>query len=224
MDFGDDPLLATQYASVHLRAAQSLQPPKIGMLEALKSRKAWSTQTLEQLRDQCVTPDMLVAAGVKWDTLARRWGTDSLIEFGFNWPQMLAAGFSGKHLHALSRSQMAKLKLNARRVLECNPSVNDISNMRLTANELQQAGWTADLLRAIGLDMKTMVQFGFPLQQWVDMFQMQSLSPYGFNNYAECAQAGWSDPEIRLALRIHSPKVATKSSARPKGKPLVFQL
>lgn len=228
MDFGDDPLLATQYASVNLRAAQSLQPAKVGMLEALKNRKVWSTQTLEKLRDQCITPDMLVTSGAKWSTLAGRWGTESLIDFGFGWPQMLAAGFRGQHLRTVSRPQLARLKLNASRILECKPSIGDISSMGLTASELRQAGWTTDLLCAVGLNMKTMVQFGFPLQQWIDTFQLQSLPQYGFHTYAECAQAGWSDPEIRLALSPSVPKLEHKSNKSNKsngaGQPLVFQL
>ena len=161
MDFGDDPLINTQYESIHSRAFESLKPCSIFSLQGLNQRKEWYKMSLDQLKNLLITPEMLVAADMKWKKLASKYGVAELIDFGFSWPTMLSAGFEGQHLQCLSSLQMQRLGVNATRALECRPHVSHIAALHFNANELKKQGWTVELLQSIGLNMKTMVDFGF---------------------------------------------------------------
>lgn len=220
MDFGNDPLISAKYEAIHARAAQALRPrSKLG-IESLSDRRAWSKMSLASLKNMLVTPEMCVAAGMRWKTMCAKWGADELIDFGFRWPTMLAAGFSGAHLQCLSPAQLARLGVNAHRALECRPSVANIVALNLTASQLRQAGWTTELLRSIGLNMKSMVDFGYPLQAWMDHFAVTDLATYGFSSRAACANAGWRQSDIDLAFRAAA---APPAPPGPK-KPFVIQL
>lgn len=200
MDYGTDPLISSMYASEHMRAAESLQPPKNGLLRSLALRREWKDQPLAELRDKMVTPDMMVAAGAKWGALQARHGTSALLEFGFRWPTMLAAGFNGGHLSTLSYEQVASLGLTAARMLECRPSARDISALRLQAGQLRELGWNAQLLAAIGLDVGNMVDFGYSVSTWRDVLGASDFRALGFTNYAQCARLGWRAADIEVAL------------------------
>jgi len=200
MDYGDDPLVSTHYAAEHRRAQQALQPGQYTLMAALKTRRDWGKKSLAELRDLCVTPDMLVAAKCTWGALHRKHGAANLIEFGFRWPAMMAAGFDGSHLATLSLAQVSALGLTAHRMLECRPRIAHIAALGLTAAELHNQGWNEELLCAIGLDMASMVSFGFPLHVWRDTVGVTGFQGLGFTNYAECARMGWRVPDIELAL------------------------
>ena len=109
MDYGDDPLMSARYASEHARAHEALQPEHQGHLRALKSRSAWKDKPLDELRGVLVTPDMMVAAKCSWGALQAKHGAAALIDFGFRWPTMLAAGFDASHLSSLTHAGSAGL-------------------------------------------------------------------------------------------------------------------
>ena len=222
MDFGDDPLVSTHYMSIHSRASQALHPQRLGRLEALKHRTQWSKESIDYLRDHNVTPEMCVAAGMTWKAMAKQHGVDSLIAFGFRWPAMIAAGFSGSDLQSLSKHQMARLKINAARALECKPSIANIARLGLSAEELSNAGYTADMLQTLGLRMENMVDFGIPLQSWMRVFSFKSLADLGFSSYSQCANAGWSDAEIKLALKPAALPKPVQKAAAAAGMPANF--
>ena len=113
MDFGDDPLINTQYAEIHLRAVESLKPCSTFSLQGLNQRHEWFKMSLPELKNLMVTPEMMVAANMKWSKLASKHGINDLIQFGFRWPSMLASGFAGKHLRCLNACQMEQLGINA---------------------------------------------------------------------------------------------------------------
>ena len=166
--------------------------------------------TLEELRDKAVTPEMLVAAGCKWHDLQQRYGTQALIEFGFRWPSMLAAGFRGKSLATLKHDQMAAVGLNACRMIECHPSVHHISSLGLSSHQLRELGWNDALWRVVGVNMQNMVDFGFSAQEWKSSFGTTDFRSLGFDTYSTCAKAGWRRSDIELAL-APPPSQATTS-------------
>lgn len=215
MDYGNDPLVSSMYASEHRRAAEALQPHKSGMLRALAQRREWKDQSLTDLRDKMVTPDMMVAAGAKWGALQAKHGTQALIVFGFRWPSMLAAGFGGGNLGTLSYEQLASLGLTADRMLECRPCARDISSLRLQSDQLRELGWTSQLLSAIGLDVSTMVDFGFSASVWRDVLGVSDFSALGFASYAQCARLGWRAADIEVALSRPSPVVRSTAVKGP---------
>jgi hypothetical protein len=147
---------------------------------------------------------MMVAAGMTWGPLVLKYGADKLIDFGYRWEDMLSSGFNGRHLRTLSKTQLSRLGINATRALECRPNACDISAIGYSADELRSAGWTVDLLEATGLDMRTMVAFGIPLQQWRDVLGLTEPSRYGFTSYAVCANAGWDTVDIDNALQVNA--------------------
>ena len=221
MDYGDDPILSTKYAAVHARAAAALAPRRESALDRLRTRNTWKGLSLTDLRDIGVTPEMAVAAGLTWGALVKKHGAEKLIEFGFRWPSMLAAGFSGCHLRTLSKSQLSRLGVNATRALECRPTVHDIAAIGYQAHELRDAGWTAELLTPVGLDMLTMVGFGIPLETWRDELGFRDFS--GFSNYSACASAGWSEADIAIARAGTQPAPVQHRRQVPAG-PLVLEL
>ena len=222
MDYGDDPLVSSMYAREHARAAESLQPPKSGMLRALVQRREWKDQTLVELRDKAVTPCMLVAAGAKWSALQAKHGTRALIGFGFRWPSMLAAGFRGSSLRTLSIEQVSALGLTAPRMLECRPSVHDVSALHLPVDQLHELGWTVPLLSTIGLDMASMVDFGFSAATWRDTLGVSNFRALGFTNYAQCAHLGWRAADIALAMGAAPAAPAAPAAVTRVGGPIRF--
>jgi len=200
MDYGDDPLISATYAQENAAAVRMMKPDGGKMIEALRNRRAGGKLSLESLRDSMITPCMLVAAGMKWDSLQRKHGTTALVQYGFRWPDMMAAGFRGNALRTLTEVQLSQLGVNAARAMECRPRIADISSLCLGAEKLHDMGWTVPMLKAIGLDRNSMVCFGYPLQQWISVFGAVDFHDLGFDTYANCATAGWSRGDIQLAL------------------------
>jgi len=213
MDYGDDPLMSARYASEHARAHEALQPEHQGHLRALKSRSAWKDKPLDELRGVLVTPDMMVAAKCSWGALQAKHGAAALIDFGFRWPTMLAAGFDASSTSSLTHALVASLGLPAPRMLECRPRARQLSALNFSADDLRNQGWNEDLLAAIGIDMPSMVAFGFSLPTWRDTLGVRAFGKLGFTNYAECARMGWCDSDIRLALAAAAPAPAPAAAA-----------
>lgn len=211
MDYGDDPLVSTAYATHNAAAAHMLQPGNAAALTNLRNRRAWCKYTVAELRDQLITPSMLVAAGLKWRALVKAHGVDALIQYGFRWHDLLACGFTAQHLSSLTREQLARLGINATRALECRPGIREISKLGLSGRELVEMGWTLDLLKAIGLHATNMIDFGLPLREWVEHFKVSDFAALGFDTYANCATAGWSHGDIEQALQTRRPTTAVRN-------------
>ena len=206
MDYGTDPLVSTLYAREHQYAKEALQPTKMGALQALRQRHKWKNTSLAELRDQAVTPAMLIAAGATWPALQAKHGAEALINFGFDWDDMRASGFTAKHLSTLTFDQISRLGLTAPRMLECRPSASDLSAMTLHVEQMKDLGWNDELLRAVGINVRSMVKFGYPLAAWHDVLGVSDFSSLGFDNYAECARMGWKASDIALAMPSEQPQ------------------
>lgn len=200
MDYGTDPLLSTLYAKERQNAHEGLRPDKCTWVDGMKQRKQWRDQTLAELRDKAVTPAMLVAAGCKWHDLQKKHGAQALIDYGMQWPDMVACGFTGADIRALSFSQMRALGLTAHRLLECRPTPENLSAARLSVAQLKELGWTAEELRALGINMKNMICFGYPVETWQTALGIDKFDELGFTSYAECARVGWTQSDIAMAL------------------------
>ena len=212
MDYGTDPLVSGIYTAEHKRAAESLLPNKLSMMDALKKRKEWSVQSLSDLKDKGVTPAMMVAAGANWAALQKKHGAQALIDFGFRWSTMKSAGFTGSDLKCLRYDQISALGLNAHRMMECKVHASDISALKLRPESLVELGWNQKCLQAIGINMMNMVDFGFPLSTWSDRFGITNFSDLGFTNYTDCARAGWRVSDIEHALRRERQQQPTEKS------------
>ena len=200
MDFGDDPLISTKYAELHARAAQALKPNAKYALHTITNRQNWSKMSLDALKNMLVTPEMCVAAGMKWKSMCSKHGADQLFDFGYRWPTMLASGFAGSHLRCLTSSQLARLGVNATRMLECRPSISDISALHMSPQELRDLGWTLESLQSIGLNMTNMLDFGYNLQQWKTAFTIDNFQKLGFTSKHACTSAGWRQHDIDMAF------------------------
>lgn len=213
MDYGDDPMLSARYAQIHATADALLRPNATGRLETLLNRHKWTHCTLDELRDQGVTAEMLSASGAKWPVLQAKHGTNALVRFGYTWPLMLQSGFTARHLSQLTCEQLTHLGVNATRAMECRPRVADVSALQLSSTQLASMGWNEEMLRAIGLNMQNMIGFGYSLSAWKSHLGVDSYAALGFANYAACAAAGWHDADIQMAMNAQAPEVA----APPKG-------
>lgn len=222
MDYGDDSMLSAKYAQVHSIAEELTKPGAAGRIEMLRNRHKWSQRTLAELRDKGISAEMLSASGAKWSALQGKHGTDALVRFGYTWPVMLASGFTARHLSQLTHEQLTHLGISAVRALECRPRIVDICALQLTPSQLADMGWTQELLCSIGLDMQTMVGFGFPLTAWKRELGVSNFKDLGFTNYAACAAAGWHDREIQLAVNAHKPSAALKRASAQNSRTLQF--
>ena len=202
MDFGDDPLISTKYAQIHARAAQALKPGSKFALHQFSNRQYWAKMSLDALKNMLVTPEMCVAAGMKWKVMCSKHGADQLFNFGYRWPTMLASGFAGSHLRCLSSSQLARLGINATRMLECRPDISDISALHMSPQELHDVGWTLEGLQSIGLNMTNMLDFGYTLQQWKTTFTIDNFQTLGFTSKHACTSAGWRQQDIDIAFAL----------------------
>jgi hypothetical protein len=218
MDYGNDPLISSRYAQEHKTAADMTKPTGMARISTVRDRLAWSKRTPAQLKDSGITPEMLVASGAKWDVLQRRHGVDALLDYGMRWPHLLRAGFKGASLRSVTPLQMARLGLNATRTLECRPSAADLGSLGMSAVQLRDAGWNADLLRAIGVNCRSMVDFGWPLKDWALTLGVTDFQSFGFDTYANCATAGWSRADIQLALAPIAPAGQMTKNAAPALK------
>ncbi len=205
MDYGNDPLISSRYAQEQQTAADMTKPTKTALIRTVRDRITWLKRTLNQLKDSGVTPEMLVASGVKWDTLQSKYGVDALLEYGLRWRHMLRAGFRGSSLRSVTPAQMAHLGLNATRTLECRPNAADLGSLGMSAVQLRDAGWNADLMRAIGVNCRSMADFGWPLKDWATELGVTDFRSLGFDTYANCATAGWTRADIKLALEPAAP-------------------
>ena len=203
MDYGDDPLVATRYANEHARAQEALHPDRQSLISAVRTRSTWKDMSLPDLRNLLVSPEMLVAARCSWGTLQAIHGTSALLNFGFRWRTMLAAGFRGTHLASLSKVQVAELGLTAPRMLECQPTPAQVAALRYTADELHNLGWDAAHFSALGVDMVSMTDFGFSLAKWRDTLGITAFVQLGFTNYTDCIRAGWRAEDVEIALSRH---------------------
>jgi len=215
MDYGNDPLISSRYAQEHQTAAEITKPTRTALIDTVRDRLAWSKRTLVQLKDNGVTPEMLVASGVKWDALQRKHGVDALLDYGMRWRHMLRAGFRGTSLRAVTPAQMVQLGLNATRTLECRPSAADLGSLGMSAVQLRDAGWNDDLMRAIGINYRNMTDFGWPLKDWATTLGVTDFRSLGFDTYASCATAGWTRADIKLALEPAAPVAQTVQPAAP---------
>lgn len=194
-------------------AEASLQTSAGGRLETLRNRHRWIQRTLEELRDQGVTAEMLSASGAKWPALQAKYGTDALVRFGYTWPIMLQSGFTSRNFSQLTHEQLTHLGVNAVRAMECRPRVADICALQLSSTQLASMGWTQELLSSTGLNMQNMVGFGYALSAWKSHLGVDDYAALGFSSYSSCAAAGWHDADIRLALNAHASSAASASSA-----------
>lgn len=211
MDWGDDPVISSHYAQVHIKAANALEPQSMGMVESLRNRRRWLVMGPDELRTSMVTPAMMLAAGAEWPKLHTTYGVDNLISLGFRWPDVVAAKVKGSHLQHFSYDQLQRLGANAACVMQCRPTARDIALLGLSADQLIDMGWTLPMLKSIGLSCDNMVAYGLPLQQWVSHFGVNDFASLGFSTYAQCAALGWRDNEIRLALTPPKPSISTNS-------------
>ena len=201
MDFGDDPLISALYAQENVFSAEALASKDLGMFDKLRTRRLWLSKPLQELRKDMVTPNMMIASGAKWPQLHKTYGVDSLLDFGFHWDHMMACGLQGAHLRHFTKEQLQRAGVNATRMLQTRPTISHIASLQLSPDELVNMGWRLDLLQAIGLNFRNMPLFGFPLNRWVTDFGVNNFAELGFSSYSECAQAGWRDNEIRVALQ-----------------------
>jgi len=200
VDWGDDAIVSQMYKENHALSEKltrsRIRDLLLSRVETARSQKALLSMSLAEQRNEGIHPSSVAALGVKWATLLKKYGFSSLIDHGFSWDNMREMGITAKQACCMLPSQLAALGVNASRLVELQPSISDIASMKMQPVELKHAGYTPELLQSLGLNAKTMINFGYSLGDWANVVGIRNWKELGFTDYSECERLGWSTHDM----------------------------
>ena len=198
MDLGNDAELAARYASEHASADRFVTSGAAGLsgiLTRVRQARSILSHPISYLVDHGYTPSFLVASGISWSSLQKKYGAEALMNMGFMWSHMRSSGISGSEACAIG---MERLGISADEMMEVRPTIDDIAGMRMPLCKLKQYGFTMEKLQALGLDCKSMRSFGTSLSAWQQAYELDSATwnKLGFAD-VKCAQRlGWCPTDM----------------------------
>lgn len=200
VDWGNDAVVSQMYKENHAISEQlirsGIRERLASRIEAVRSQNKLLSMSLADQRDAGVHPCSVAAMGIKWSTMLKKYGFASLIEHGFSWDNMREMGITAKQASRMLPSQLASLGVNASRFVELQPSISDIASMKMQPSDLKHAGYTPELLQSLGLDAKSMINFGYKLHDWANVIGIKDWKSLGFIDYSECERLGWSTHDM----------------------------
>ena len=105
--------------------------------------------SLSTLKLQGFVPADFVEQGVSWEQITHH-STESLLDFGFVWLDMIAMNFLPHHFKLLEWSHLHQLNIKSVNMLETALSIHDLIALRLSPQQLHQLGWTWTQITDIG--------------------------------------------------------------------------
>lgn len=105
--------------------------------------------SLSTLKLKGFQPHDFIEKQVSWGSLKQH-STDALIDFGFNWSNMLAMNFQPHDFKKLEWRHLQQLQITAKEMMQTCLTIHDLVNLKLTPQQLHQLGWTWDHLTSIG--------------------------------------------------------------------------
>ena len=198
MDTGRSACLMLKYAKEHAAAKNTVRNNK--WIDRIRDRNALLKLSVSELRDHGYTACDIANSGVPWDTLQKKYGMDALVSFGLGWEHMVRGGIRPDQACAAGVDTLTRLGVNARKLMELQPSVSDVVHLSASPQQLVDFGMTPRMLRAIGLDMRNMCPFGYTIAQWRDVIGLDKWDELGFISYDECEQHGWTRKALRSVL------------------------
>ena len=117
--------------------------------QALGGRASLST-----LKLQGMIPEDLIEKQVPWSDI--RYSIDNCIAFGFTWDHMRAMAIQPADLKTFGWKHYKQLKVGAKEIMDINVDVHDIVQLKFTAPQLRELGWTWAMLKDIGATEETL--------------------------------------------------------------------
>lgn len=158
-------------------------------------------------------PKDAIQERIKWSDIATRYKSQDILDFGFNWSQMVTMGLTPRELQLFSWSQQARqLELTAAKILQLNISVSELAAMKYSTHQLVELGFTWQVMASIGATVETWRSFGFKLED-LKRYWQPTLTQWvsaGFYDKDRLTHAGWDIEDVLHTL----PSVESRSSGR----------
>ena len=104
--------------------------------------------SLNTLKQQGFLVQDFIEYEVPWSSM--KYSTDSLIDFGFRWDDMVRMSFRPDDFKNFEFRHYHQLGLNADRMMQTCMNIHDLVGLGLTPQQLHELHWTWDHMRAIG--------------------------------------------------------------------------
>lgn len=104
--------------------------------------------SLSTLKLQGMIPEDFIEKQVPWSDV--HYSIDSCIAFGFTWEHMRAMAIQPADLRTFAWKHYKQLKIGAKELMDINIDVHDLIQLKFTAPQLRELGWTWAMLKDIG--------------------------------------------------------------------------
>ena len=104
--------------------------------------------SLSTLKLQGMLPEDFIEKQVPWCDMY--YSIDNCIAFGFTWEHMRAMAIQPADLNTFAWKHYKQLHIGAKELMDINIDVHDIINLKFTAPQLRELGWTWAMLKDIG--------------------------------------------------------------------------
>lgn len=112
--------------------------------------------SLSTLKVQGYCPEDFIEQQVSWKHLSSVYTTDALLEFGFEWHQMILMGFHPEDFKKFTWDQLYdNLNLRASDMLKTSLTIRQLSELKFSIQQIKQLEFTWMDLTSIGGDSKT---------------------------------------------------------------------
>lgn len=168
---------------------------------------------LSSLTDCGFAPSNAVQERVPWSTMMANYSPQDLLDFGFQWEDMVSMGIMPSHIKSFSWSQQKhQLELNAQKMLQTRMTIRDLADLKYTTHQLIDLGFTWSILSQMGANVETWSLFKIDLVD-IKRYWAPTLSQWlaaGFYDKERVERAGWPMDEVIQIL----PAMTERSSGR----------
>lgn len=168
---------------------------------------------LSCLTEYGFAPRNAVQERVPWSTMMLNYSTQDLLDFGFQWEDMVSMGILPAHIKSFTWSQQKhQLHLNAQKMLQTRMTVRDLADLKYTTHQLIDLGFSWSTLSQMGANVETWPLFKFDLVD-IKRYWSPTLSQWlsaGFYDKERIEKSGWPMEEVIQIL----PAMTERTSGR----------
>jgi len=163
---------------------------------------------LKYIQSLGFTPKNAIEENIHWSIWQQKYKQKELVEFGFEWDDMVKLGIEPRHLHKLDSLSM----LDANKLFQIRCSITELADLNFTPTELQQMNFDWKTLVRMGATIETLQKFDFTLADWRRYWSPSTsqLIEAGFYDKDRILKSGWSIDKIQANL----PALTERSSGR----------
>lgn len=140
---------------------------------------------------------------VPWSLVASRYTPTDLLLFGFSWDDMVQMGVRAKHLTKFTWPQMRhSLNLDARKLLNTDVTLAELGQLKLSAHQLAELGFTWDSFMSMGADVTSLKQLNVSFDDIRLLWNPPAVQLHkcGFYDRKRLRRAGWDADKLAQQL------------------------